>query len=86
VNLTNGLEALDALSSLVPPDELRFTRLQSSHCESGAYDKLLAELDHDLLWSLASGHTCVATAAQNHLAVCVTRTRRETRRELGCGD
>jgi hypothetical protein len=59
VNLTNGLEGLDALSQLVPPEELRFTRLQSSHCEAGAYDKILGELDHDLLWSLASGHTCV---------------------------
>lgn len=58
VNLTNGLEALPALSALVPAAELRFTRIQSSHAEASAYDKLLSELDHDLLWSLASGHTC----------------------------
>lgn len=58
VNLTNGLEALPALSALVPAHELRFTRMQSSHAESSAYDKLLSEVDHDLLWSLACGHTC----------------------------
>lgn len=58
VNLTNGLEALPALSALVPAAELRFTRVQSSHAEASAYDKLLSEVDHDLLWSLASGHTC----------------------------
>jgi hypothetical protein len=58
VNLTNGLEALPGLTALVPAGELRFTRMQSSHAEASAYDKLLAELDHDLLWSLAAGHTC----------------------------
>jgi hypothetical protein len=58
VNLTNGVEALPALSALVPPAELRFTRLQSSHCEARAWDKVLAEIDHDLLWSLATGCTC----------------------------
>lgn len=57
VNLTNGIEALPALTSLIPPNELRFTRLQSSHCEIGAYDKILREVDHDMLWSLANGHT-----------------------------
>ncbi len=58
VNLTNGIEGLRALSEFVPPDELRFTRLQSSHAEAGAYNKILAELDHDLLWSIACGHCC----------------------------
>jgi hypothetical protein len=58
VNLTNGIEALPALSDLVPPGELRFTRLQSSHCEASAWDKVLAEIDHDLLWSLSTGCSC----------------------------
>lgn len=57
VNLTNGLEVLPALSTLLAPEEVRFVRLQSSHCEIGAYDKFLREVDHDLLWSLANGHT-----------------------------
>jgi hypothetical protein len=32
--------------------------MQSSHAEASAYDKLLSELDHDLLWSLSAGHAC----------------------------
>lgn len=58
INLTNGLEALPALHALIPPAELRFTRIQSSHCESGAYDKLLCGLDNELLFSLACGRQC----------------------------
>lgn len=58
VNLTNGIEALRALADFVPADEIRFMRMQSSHAEASAYDKILSELDHDLLWSLASGYTC----------------------------
>lgn len=58
INLTNGIEALRELSTLVPADEIRFTRLQSSHCESGAYDKILKSLDNELLFSLACGRSC----------------------------
>lgn len=58
INLTNGIEALPQMESLLPESELRFTRIQSSHCESGAYDKLLASLDNELLFSLACGRDC----------------------------
>lgn len=58
INLTNGIEALPDMSSLLPGSELRFIRIQSSHCESGAYDKLLNSLDNELLFSLACGRDC----------------------------
>lgn len=58
INLTNGIEALPQITSLLTKSEIRFTRIQSSHCESGAYDKLLASLDHELLFSLACGRDC----------------------------
>lgn len=58
INLTNGIEALPDMSSLVPASELRFIRIQSSHCESCAYDKLLNSLDNELLFSLACGRDC----------------------------
>lgn len=58
VNLTNGIEVLHSLTKFVPPDEIRFMRMQSSHAEASAYEKILSEIDHDLLWSLASGYTC----------------------------
>lgn len=54
VNLTNGVEALPELLEL----DVRFTRLQSSHCESGAYDRILGELDTELLMALACGRSC----------------------------
>lgn len=59
VNLTNGLEAASALTELVGLDVVRVTRLQSSHCEAGAYDKLLNSLGPELLWSLATGYECL---------------------------
>lgn len=59
VNLTNGVEMLPALSSQVPNHLIRFTRIQSSHCEAGAYDKLLQNVDNDMLLSLAVGRPCL---------------------------
>jgi len=58
INLTNGIEALPYMESLISKEEVRFTRIQSSHCESGAYDKLLSSLDTELLFSLACGRDC----------------------------
>lgn len=58
INLTNGIEALSNLSSLLPATELRFTRIQSSHCESRAYEKILLSLDNELLFALACGRSC----------------------------
>lgn len=58
INLTNGVEILAHLGSLVHTEELRFTRIQSSLCEQGAYDKILSLLDNELLFSLATGRDC----------------------------
>ena len=59
VNLTNGLEAAEQLTTLVGLDNIRMTRIQSSHCEAGSYDKILHSLGPELLWSLATGYECV---------------------------
>lgn len=58
INLTNGVEALSALQWLKSEEELRFTRIQSSHCESSAYNKMLAQADNELLFALACGRNC----------------------------
>lgn len=60
INLTNGVELLPSFSSFIsaPPSNVRFTRLQSSHCESAAYEKLLWSLDSDMLLSLSVGRPC----------------------------
>lgn len=53
LNLTNGIEAVDYF-----PDS-RFVRIQSSHCESKAYNRLLQELSADFLLNLAQGSRVV---------------------------
>lgn len=58
INLTNGIQCLPDIELLIANEELRFTRIQSSHCESGSYDKILASLDYELLFSLACGRYC----------------------------
>lgn len=58
VNLTNGVEMLSMLAKQVAGRDIRFTRLQSSHCEAAAYDKLLWSVDNDMLFSLAIGRPC----------------------------
>lgn len=55
INLTNGVEAIIDLDMMLSDTQIRFTRIQSSHCESGAYEKILTYLDNDLLFSLACG-------------------------------
>lgn len=56
-NLSNGIEALPALQKhAVPLENVGFMRLQSSHAEAQAFDKILLELDHNLLVRLALGH------------------------------
>lgn len=59
VNLTNGVEMLPKIASFTNSNSIRFTRIQSSHCESGAYDKLLRNVDNDMLLSLAVGRPCL---------------------------
>ena len=59
INLSNGAEALALLESAgVPPAQVAFMRLQSSHCEAQDYAGVLANLDHNLLMHLALGYEC----------------------------
>ena len=56
INLTNGLEALPLLGD---GHDVNFVRIQSSKCEANDFYGLLADLDHNLLFRLATGHECV---------------------------
>ena len=59
INLSNGAEALALLESAgVPPEQVAFMRLQSSHCEAQDYAGVLSNLDHNLLMHLALGYEC----------------------------
>uniref|UniRef100_A0A7S4C1R5 Uncharacterized protein n=1 Tax=Chrysotila carterae TaxID=13221 RepID=A0A7S4C1R5_CHRCT len=59
INLSNGLEALDELVRLgVPPSEICFCRIQSSHCEAQDFMGLLSSLDTHLMMHLALGYDC----------------------------
>ena len=58
INLTNGIEALDKL----PPDlqnNVNFVRIQSSKCEANDFYGILQDVDHNLLFHLATGAECV---------------------------
>ncbi|GLI66840.1 hypothetical protein VaNZ11_010822 [Volvox africanus] len=57
VNLTNGIEALPMLHELKLP--YSFVRIQSTACEQQNLEALVAELDANLLLSLALGHCCL---------------------------
>ncbi|GIL68502.1 hypothetical protein Vafri_21771 [Volvox africanus] len=57
VNLTNGIEALPMLHELNLP--YSFVRIQSTACEQQNLEALVAELDANLLLSLALGHCCL---------------------------
>lgn len=58
-NLSNGLEAMALLEEAgVPASQLRFMRVQSSHCEAQDFNGILSGLDHDLLLHLALGFEC----------------------------
>jgi hypothetical protein len=59
-NLSNGIEAVASLIHKcgVPGDEIRFVRIQSSHCEAKDYAGVLSNLDHDFLLHLALGYQC----------------------------
>ena len=61
INLSNGAEALALLEGAgVPPEQIAFMRLQSSHCEAQDYAGVLTNLDHNLLMHLALGFECRA--------------------------
>lgn len=53
LNLTNGIEAADFFPNA------RHIRIQSSHCESKAYNTLLMQLSDDFLFNLSQGRKIV---------------------------
>lgn len=59
INLTNGLEALESLGTKVDVDRVNFVRIQSSHCEANAFNSVLENIDHNLLFHLATGARCL---------------------------
>ena len=59
INLSNGAEALQLLDQAgVPPEQISFLRIQSSHCEAQDFNGILQNLDHNLLMHLALGYEC----------------------------
>jgi hypothetical protein len=57
LNLTNGIEALEKFNLNI--DDVNFIRIQSTHIENAAFDKLLLTLDSNFLMSLALGYDCL---------------------------
>lgn len=57
VNLTNGIEAIERYNLKL--EDISFVRIQSTHCENAAFDKMLLTLDSNFLMSLALGFDCV---------------------------
>jgi hypothetical protein len=58
INLKNGIEAVPTLHAMNVHD-YAFCRVQSTMCEAGDMEKVLCELDANLLVSLALGYSCV---------------------------
>lgn len=58
INLKNGVEAIPTLRA-VGIDDYAFVRIQSTLCEAGDMEKMMLELDANLLVSLALGYSCV---------------------------
>lgn len=54
INLTNGIEALPRLTG-----DIRFIRIQSTHCEQKLWSQLILDLDYDFLMNVALGYECV---------------------------
>ncbi len=60
VNLKNGIEALPVLREHFPEDApIHFLRVQSTLCERGDMEKIMLELDANLLLKLATDMPCV---------------------------
>ena len=57
LNLTNGIEALKRYN--ISLNDIQFLRIQSTHLENEAFDKLLLTLDSNFLMWLALGYECV---------------------------
>ena len=71
LNLTNGIEALKKYNLNI--DEVNFIRIQSTHIENEAFDKLLSTLDSNFLMSLALGYECIIYdfGAKNYISKAI---------------
>lgn len=58
INLSTGIEAIAEMEFLQNTD-IHFVRIQSSHCEAGAFEDILINLDANFLMYLALGYTCI---------------------------
>ena len=55
INLTNGIEAIERFGLT----DYQFVRIQSSICEAKHWERLLEQMDDNLLMNLALGNHCV---------------------------
>lgn len=54
INLTNGIEAIPVIN-----ENYSYIRIQSTICEQKLWDRLIQDLDYDLLMNLAIGNECI---------------------------
>ncbi|CAL6299688.1 unnamed protein product [Bathycoccus prasinos] len=59
INLKNGIEALPVLREHFPHKHINFMRMQSTLCERGDMEKIMLEVDANLLLKLATDRPCV---------------------------
>jgi len=59
INLKNGIEALPVLREQFPHEQIHFLRVQSTLCERGDMEKIMLEVDANLLLKLATDTPCV---------------------------
>ena len=59
INLKNGIEALPVLREHFPKSQIHFMRMQSTLCERGDMEKIMLEVDANLLLKLATDRPCV---------------------------
>lgn len=55
INLTNGIEAIP----IIPTDQYRFIRIQSTLCEQKNWNRIIQDLDYDFLMNVALGNEVV---------------------------
>ena len=59
INLTNGIEWVTHIMVEYHNADIRFIRLQSTHCEQKLWDDVIANIDADFLMNLALGNKCI---------------------------
>lgn len=59
LNLTNGLEFLERMESVVSIQDIQFIRLPSTACEQKLWDEICYNIDNNFLMNLALGNECI---------------------------